>query len=46
MTIWDRHAPGRTVLDLGVYPVWFAQLWLGKPTATTALGSLTATGVD
>lgn len=44
--IYNPELAGGALLDLGIYPVWFAQLWLGKPTAITALGSLTNTGVD
>jgi len=44
--IYNPELAGGALLDLGIYPVWFAQLWLGRPSAVTALGSLTATGVD
>jgi predicted dehydrogenase len=44
--IYNPDLAGGALLDLGIYPVWFAHLWLGKPQAITALGTLTATGVD
>ncbi|HEX6887194.1 MAG TPA: Gfo/Idh/MocA family oxidoreductase [Candidatus Nanopelagicales bacterium] len=43
------HAPelaGGALLDLGVYPIAFAHDLLGAPDRISALGSLTATGVD
>jgi predicted dehydrogenase len=44
--IYNPALGGGALLDLGIYPVWFAQLWLGQPHRITAIGSLTATGVD
>ncbi len=43
------HAPelgGGALLDLGVYPVSFASMLFGRPTKITAVGDMTATGVD
>ncbi len=37
---------GGALLDLGVYPVSFAWMVLGAPTAITAVGNQTVTGVD
>ncbi|MFV0286749.1 MAG: Gfo/Idh/MocA family protein [Demequina sp.] len=37
---------GGALLDLGVYPIAFAHDILGVPTAITAVGDLTETGVD
>ena len=37
---------GGALLDLGVYPIAFAQDLLGTPTAVTAVGTLAGTGVD
>jgi len=37
---------GGALLDLGVYPVTFAHLFLGAPEAVTAWASLTEEGVD
>jgi predicted dehydrogenase len=44
--IYNPALGGGALLDLGIYPLWFAHLWLGKPSSITALGTLTATGVD
>lgn len=43
------HAPelaGGALLDLGIYPISFAYLVLGKPTSIVAKGEFTPTGVD
>ncbi len=43
------HEPalgGGALLDLGVYPVSFASMVLGRPTSVTAVGEPTAGGVD
>ena len=37
---------GGALFDLTVYPINFAQMVLGTPTAVTAYGTLSATGVD
>ena len=37
---------GGALLDIGVYPAWFAHFVLGAPTRVTASGSLAVTGVD
>jgi predicted dehydrogenase len=44
--IYNPELGGGALLDLGIYPIWFSHLWLGKPKTITAIGSLTATGVD
>ena len=44
--IYNPELAGGALLDLGIYPVWFSQFWLGKPASITALASLTTTGVD
>jgi predicted dehydrogenase len=44
--LYDPALAGGALLDLGVYPVAFAQDFLGVPTAVHAVGSLTETGVD
>ncbi|MGW3955933.1 Gfo/Idh/MocA family protein [Streptomyces sp. NPDC004752] len=42
----DPALGGGALLDLGVYPVSFAQLLLGEPTAVEARSMLSAEGVD
>lgn len=37
---------GGALLDMGVYPLTFAQLMLGEPTSMTAVADLTSSGVD
>jgi len=37
---------GGALLDLGIYPVQFDSMVLGAPTAVTAVGGMTETGVD
>ncbi|MGW9627385.1 Gfo/Idh/MocA family protein [Microbacterium sp. NPDC055521] len=44
--LFDPALGGGALLDLGVYPVWLSHLWLGAPTAVTALGTRTDSGVD
>ena len=42
----DPQLAGGALLDLGIYPISFAHLVLGTPTAITARAVLTAGGVD
>ncbi|MFJ8195873.1 Gfo/Idh/MocA family protein [Streptomyces sp. NPDC096152] len=42
----DPHLGGGALLDLGVYPVSFAQLLLGEPADVTARAVLSPEGVD
>ncbi|MFC7309792.1 Gfo/Idh/MocA family protein [Streptomyces monticola] len=42
----DRAVGGGALLDLGVYPVSFAQLLLGEPSGVTARAQLSEEGVD
>ncbi|MEJ3404307.1 Gfo/Idh/MocA family oxidoreductase [Rathayibacter sp. YIM 133350] len=44
--VFDPALGGGALLDLGVYPVWFAHFVLGAPTRLTATGTLAPTGVD
>ena len=44
--LFDPALGGGALLDLGVYPVSFAQMVLGTPTAVTAVASWESTGVD
>lgn len=44
--LWDLELGGGALLDLGVYPVQFDSMVLGAPSAVTALGRMTDTGVD
>jgi len=43
---FDPALGGGALLDLGVYPIWFAHFVLGRPDRVVASGSLTTTGVD
>jgi predicted dehydrogenase len=42
----DPAQGGGALLDLGVYPVAFAQMLLGAPSSVAVTGSLASTGVD
>ncbi len=44
--LWDPVLGGGALLDLGVYPVAFAQMVLGEPDTVTAHGSLSPQQVD
>ncbi|GAB2689159.1 Gfo/Idh/MocA family protein [Thalassiella azotivora] len=44
--LWDPAQGGGALLDLGVYPVSFAQMLLGAPTSVAVHGALGDTGVD
>lgn len=44
--LWDPALGGGALLDLGVYPVAFAQLLLGTPESVHAWAQLTPQGVD
>lgn len=43
---FDPALGGGALLDIGVYPAWFAHFALGAPSAVTARGTLASTGVD
>jgi predicted dehydrogenase len=43
---FDPALAGGALLDMGVYPAWFAHFALGTPTRVTATGTLASTGVD
>jgi predicted dehydrogenase len=42
----DPALGGGTLLDMGVYPLTFAQLLLGEPSQVTSAGSLSPSGAD
>jgi predicted dehydrogenase len=42
----NKELGGGALLDLGVYPVTFAQLFLGDPTTIRAVATLSDSGVD
>lgn len=44
--LYDLANGGGALLDLGVYPVTFAWLFLGKPDSVAMAGSLAPTGAD
>jgi predicted dehydrogenase len=44
--LWVRKLGGGALLDLGVYPVSLAHLFLGPPDEVTARASLTPEGID
>ena len=44
--LFDLALGGGSVLDLGVYPISFAQHFLGRPDAVTATGTTYANGAD
>lgn len=44
--ILDPHLGGGSLLDIGIYPVFLAQLLFGRPEEIQAMGRLTAAGVD
>lgn len=43
---WDLAQGGGALLDMGVYPVAFAQMLLGEPTRVQVSGTVASTGVD
>lgn len=43
---YNPDLAGGSLLDLGIYPVWISQLFLGAPDRVHTFGSLTSTGVD
>jgi predicted dehydrogenase len=44
--LYDLEAGGGALLDLGIYPVTVAWLFLGRPDTVQAVGSLSPTGSD
>ena len=44
--LWEPALGGGALLDVGIYPVAFAQMLLGSPQTLAAHGTLTADGVD
>jgi predicted dehydrogenase len=43
---YNPDLAGGALLDLGIYPIWFSHLFLGKPSQVHTFGTLTDTGVD
>ncbi|MDC0707164.1 Gfo/Idh/MocA family oxidoreductase [Stigmatella sp. ncwal1] len=44
--IFNPALGGGALLDIGIYPIWFAHFVLGAPTRVLATGELAQTGVD
>ncbi|MET0401799.1 MAG: Gfo/Idh/MocA family oxidoreductase [Cystobacter sp.] len=44
--IFNPALGGGALLDIGIYPIWFAHFVLGTPARVVAAGSLAPTGVD
>lgn len=44
--LFDPALAGGSLLDIGIYPVFFSKFFLGEPTQVKAVGTLTDTGVD
>jgi predicted dehydrogenase len=43
---YNPELAGGALLDLGIYPLWVSQLFLGAPRGVHTFGTLTDTGVD
>jgi len=43
---YNPELAGGSLLDLGIYPVWISQLFLGAPQKVNTFGTLAETGVD
>lgn len=44
--LWDPALGASALLDIGIYPLTFAHLMLGEPTAIAAAGTLSDHGID
>ncbi|HEY2044187.1 MAG TPA: Gfo/Idh/MocA family oxidoreductase [Jatrophihabitans sp.] len=44
--MYDMDNGGGVLLDMGIYPVTFAWLFLGKPSAVSTIGTVSPTGSD
>lgn len=44
--VFRPELAGGVLRDIGIYPLWFSSFVLGAPRAVTALGTVTASGVD
>jgi len=44
--LYNKKLGGGSLLDIGIYPIYFSLLTLGKPSRIQAMARMTSTGVD